>query len=96
MSIMSVNQNTPSGKVQKIASKRNSGPMNRPQSTIEGEGYYAGLMRPEYENELAIPAYRMKLHNLFRQIEKEFELLYQENQNCELFDWGEILVLFFC
>ena len=27
--------------------------------------------------------FRSRLHNLFAQIEKEFEILYMENQNCE-------------
>lgn len=88
---MSVNPNTPSGKVQQKSgssssgNKRHSSSMNRPQSTIEGEsgGYYTGLIRSEYENEALVPGYKVKLHGLFRQIEREFELLYQENQNCE-------------
>lgn len=71
---MSVNQTTPSNKVQK--GKRNS--MNRPQSTIDGD-VYIGLTRSDIDNE----AYRTRLHNLFREIQREFDLLYQENQNCK-------------
>lgn len=74
---MSVQQIPSNSKVSK--SKRPS--MNRPQSTIDGD-IYAGI-RSEVENETMAPAYRSRLHNLFRQIEKEFDLLYQENQSCK-------------
>lgn len=82
MSIM--NQSAPT-KVQKAAAAAGGkrGSMNRPQSAVEGgEGWYQGP-RSECDNELAAPPYRAKLHALFRQIEREFEALYQENQNCE-------------
>lgn len=72
---MSVNQSTPNSKVQK--SKRGS--MNRPQSGIDGDVYVG--FRSDVENDSISPAYRARLHILFRQIEKEFDLLYQENQN---------------
>lgn len=75
MSIMSVNQSTPNSKVQK--GKRGS--MNRPQSAFDGDVYF----RSDLENDTLNPAYRARLHILFRQIEKEFDLLYQENQNCK-------------
>ncbi|KAF5303606.1 hypothetical protein FQA39_LY09853 [Lamprigera yunnana] len=71
---MSVNQTTSIGKP--LKGKRNS--MTRPQSAIEE--VYSSL-RNDIENDSLTPAYRIRLHNLFRQIEKEFELLYQENQN---------------
>lgn len=70
---MSVNQTTPTGKP--LKGKRNS--MTRPQSAID-EVYTS--FRSDLENDTLAPAYRIRLHNLFRQIEKEFELLYQENQ----------------
>lgn len=71
---MSVNQTTPTGKP--LKGKRNS--MARPQSAID-EVY--GSFRYDLENDALSPTYRIRLHNLFRQIEKEFELLYQENQS---------------
>lgn len=74
---MSVNQTASSNKVQK--GKRNS--MNRPQSTIDSDIYIA--FKSDLDNDAVLPAYRTRLHNLFRQIEREFELLYQENQNCK-------------
>lgn len=67
---------TPSGKPPK--GKRNS--MPRPSSTVED--LYANL-RNEMDNDSVTPTYRVRLHNLFRQIEKEFDLLYQENQSRE-------------
>lgn len=76
-STMSVNQLTSSNKVQK--GKRNS--MNRPQSTIDSDIYIA--FKTDIDNDTILPAFRTRLHNLFRQIEREFELLYQENQNCK-------------
>ncbi|CAG9857910.1 unnamed protein product [Phyllotreta striolata] len=68
---MSVNQNTPNNKLGK--SKRAQ--MTRPSSgLIDSE--FIGL-RSDLEND----SYKIRLYNLFRQIEKEFDLLYQENQN---------------
>lgn len=78
MSIMSVNQSTPNSKVQK--SKRGS--MNRPNSAVDGDVYLG--FRADLDND-ASQVYRTKLHNLFRQIEREFDILYQENQACECF-----------
>lgn len=75
MITMSVSQVTPANKVQK--GKRNS--MNRPASTIDGDVYIG--FRNDIDNES--PGYRIRLHALFKQIEKEFDLLYQENQNCK-------------
>lgn len=72
---MSVNQTTPTG-IKPLKGKRNS--MTRPQSGID-EVY--SNFRSDIENDSLSPAYRIRLHNLFRQIEKEFELLYQENQS---------------
>lgn len=72
---MSVSQVAPANKVQK--GKRNS--MNRPQSTVDGDVYIG--FRNDIDNES--PAYRIRLYALFKQIEKEFDLLYQENQNCK-------------
>lgn len=74
MSIMSVNQSTPNSKVQK--SKRGS--MNRPQSAVEGDAYVG--FRSDLDDSVS-PAYKVRLYNLFRQIEREFDLLYQENQH---------------
>ncbi|XP_022912996.1 WD repeat-containing protein 37 [Onthophagus taurus] len=73
MITMSVSQVNSANKP--LKGKRNS--MNRPQSTIEGDIYIT------YKNELDSdqPNYRTKLHTLFKQIEKEFDLIYQENQN---------------
>lgn len=74
---MSVNQGTPSNKLPK--SKRSS--MNRPQSAIDGDIYIG--FRSDLENDGISPTYRSRLYNLFRQIEKEFDLLYEENINCK-------------
>ncbi|XP_018568087.1 WD repeat-containing protein 37 isoform X2 [Anoplophora glabripennis] len=73
---MSVIQNTSNSKIQK--NKRGS--MIRPQSGLIDGDYYMGF-RSDAENEPLSPAYKTRLHTLFRQIEKEFDLLYQENQN---------------
>lgn len=56
--------------------------MNRPQSgVIDGDFFYG--LRNDIENECPLtPAYKTKLFNLFRLIEKEFDVLYQENQTC--------------
>lgn len=61
--------------------------MNRPPSSvIDGDMYYG--FRSDLENDIQLaPAYKTKLFNLFRLIEKEFDVLYQENQNCEYFFW---------
>lgn len=78
---MSVNQNNSSSKVPPKG-KRSS--MNRPQSgVIDGDFFYG--LRSDIENECPLtPAYKTKLFNLFRLIEKEFDVLYQENQTCKL------------
>ncbi|KAJ8942063.1 hypothetical protein NQ314_010171 [Rhamnusium bicolor] len=73
---MSVNQNTSNSKIQK--SKRGS--MIRPQSGLIDGDFYTGF-RSDIENEPLSAAYKTRLYTLFRQIEKEFDLLYQENQN---------------
>lgn len=78
---MSVNQNTPSSKHQQKEKKRGS--MIRPQSGIIDTDYFTGF-RSDLENETISPTYKIKLYTLFKQIEKEFDLLYQENQNCKL------------
>lgn len=54
--------------------------MIRPQSGLIDGDYYMGF-RSDVENEPLSPAYKTRLYTLFRQIEKEFDLLYQENQN---------------
>lgn len=62
-----------------LKGKRSS--MPRPQSTIEdlGTGF-----RSDLENDSMLPAFRVRLHYLFKQIEREFDLLHQENQSCTL------------
>lgn len=56
--------------------------MPRPQSTIESE---IGMgFRSDAEADPMLPAFRVRLHYLFKQIEREFELLHQENQNRKL------------
>lgn len=59
--------------------------MIRPQSGLIDGDYYMGF-RSDVENESLSPAYKTRLYTLFRQIEKEFDLLYQENQNCKFGD----------
>lgn len=64
-----------------IKGKRSS--MPRPQSTIESE--IGTGFRSDAETDPMLPTYRVRLHYLFKQIEREFDLLHQENQNCRLF-----------
>lgn len=54
--------------------------MPRPPSTVEGDAGYG--FRSDAEADAMLPAFRARLHYLFRQIEKEFDMLYQENQSC--------------
>ncbi|XP_008193980.1 WD repeat-containing protein 37 isoform X4 [Tribolium castaneum] len=65
----------------KVQSKAKRGSMNRPQSgIIDGDIFYG--FRSDIENDCPLaPAYKTKLFNLFRLIEKEFDILYQENQS---------------
>ncbi|CAH1108671.1 unnamed protein product [Psylliodes chrysocephalus] len=72
---MSVNQNTPNNKQTK--SKRAQ--MTRPSSGLIDSEFLMGF-RSDVENDSS-PTYKIRLYNLFRQIEKEFDLLYQENQS---------------
>ncbi|CAG9821553.1 unnamed protein product [Phaedon cochleariae] len=67
-------------------SKRSS--LNRPSSGLLDSEFYMGF-RSDLENESVSPSYKIRLYALFRQIEKEFDSLYQENQN--LHDKIEIL-----
>lgn len=39
--------------------------------------------KSDIENDSLSMAYKARLHTLFAQIEKEFDLLYQENQSCK-------------
>ncbi|XP_050514175.1 WD repeat-containing protein 37 [Diabrotica virgifera virgifera] len=72
---MSVNQRTPNNK----QSKSKRAQMARPSSGLIDSDFFAGF-RSDIENESLNPPYKSRLYNLFRQIEKEFDLLYQENQ----------------
>lgn len=83
----SINQQhtTPSSKTQSQQQQQGKGSkrgsINRPQSgNLEAD--YTGF-RSDMENEIimAPPAYKARLYALFRQVEKEFDILYQENQN---------------
>lgn len=76
---MSVNQNTPNSKIQKA--KRGS--LNRPQSAGVMDSDFSTGFRSDIENDSLSGTYKTRLHALFAQIEKEFDLLYQENQNCK-------------
>lgn len=69
-----MNQNIPNK-----AGKGKRSSINRPHSTLDSDIYWG--CRSDIENETVSPAYRNRLHNLFRQIEREFDLLYQENQH---------------
>lgn len=73
---MSATSNTTAGKTQKT--KRNV--LSRPASSSILEGEYFLSSRIEVENDGITPAYKTKLLALFKQIEKEFDVLYQENQ----------------
>ena len=75
---MSINQNTPYSKIQKT--KRGS--LNRPQSATIMDSDFSTGFRSDIENESLSLAYKARLHSLFRQIEKEFDMLYKENQSC--------------
>lgn len=61
-----------------IKGKRSS--MPRPQSTIENE--MGTGFRSDIEADTMVPTFRVRLHYLFKQIEREFDLLHQENQSC--------------
>lgn len=65
------------GKVSK--GKRSS--MNRPTSAIDGDVYTP--LRGDYDQDSMPLGHKARLFELFRQIEKEFDLLYQENQTCK-------------
>lgn len=54
--------------------------MPRPPSTVDTDIGYG--FRSDAEGDAMLPAFRTRLHYLFRQIEREFDLLYQENQTC--------------
>lgn len=78
---MSVNQNTPYSKISKT--KRGSLNLNRPQSATIMDSDFSTGFRSDIENDSVSMAYKTRLHALFVQIEKEFDLLYQENQSRE-------------
>lgn len=91
---MSVNQNTSCTGGTSTSNKVKRSSMNRPQSGGLLDDVYIGF-RSDIENDSITtntitaatstpppPSYKARLFNLFRQIEKEFDLLYQENQNC--------------
>ncbi|KAL1501134.1 hypothetical protein ABEB36_006519 [Hypothenemus hampei] len=59
--------------------KTKRGSLNRPQSTAIMDSEFSTGFKSDLENDL-LP-YKTKLHNLFAQIEREFDILYQENQN---------------
>nr|CAH7749898.1 unnamed protein product [Callosobruchus chinensis] len=51
---------------------------------LQGDLFDADLnmgFRSDMENDSLSPAYKIRLYSLFRQIEKEFDVLYQENQS---------------
>lgn len=64
--------------------------MNRPTSGLIDAELYMGF-KSDMENESMSPAYKIRLYNLFKQIEKEFDLLYQENQTCKTCHYINIL-----
>lgn len=74
-----INQSLNSNK--NFKGKRSS--MTRPQSTAENE--FGQGFRSDIESDPMIPAFRVRLHYLFKQIEREFDLLHQENQTCTYF-----------
>ncbi|CAG9764833.1 unnamed protein product [Ceutorhynchus assimilis] len=76
---MSVNQNTPYSKIHK--NKRGS--FNRPQSATIMDSDFSTGFRSDMENDSLSLTYKTRLHVLFNQIEKEFDLLYQENQTLQ-------------
>lgn len=76
---MSATTNTSAGKTPK--NKRSI--LNRPASSSMLDGDFFLSSRIDMENDGVTPAYKSKLLALFKQIEKEFDLLYQENQTCE-------------
>ncbi|XP_050311882.1 WD repeat-containing protein 37 [Anthonomus grandis grandis] len=76
---MSSGQHTPYSKIQKP--KRSS--LNRPQSATIMDSDFSTGFRSDIENDPMSLAYKTRLHSLFSQIEKEFDLLYQENQHLQ-------------
>lgn len=56
----------------------------RLQALTEGSDGLPNYIKME-DSEISLPpALRSRLHELFSQIEKEFDLLYTENLNCKL------------
>lgn len=54
--------------------------MTRPQSATNDGDIFIGF-RVDYDNDGVTPAYKTRLLSLFKQIEKEFDILYKENQS---------------
>lgn len=73
--VMSLNQTVSNNKTQKA--KKSS--MMRLQGDLIDTDSYG--FRSDVENDSLSPAYKTRLYSLFRQIEREFDLLYRENQN---------------
>lgn len=56
----------------------------RLQSLAEGSDIMPNLFKIDQDSECSIPpVFRARLHELFSQIEKEFDILYTENLNRE-------------
>lgn len=55
--------------------------MAKLQSVLDGENYLG--IRGEVEGEFIQPPFKTRLRELFRQIEKEFDILYAENLSCK-------------
>lgn len=68
-----------------VKNKKSSIP--RALSSIESDShqiYHSSLYRTYYEGDSALPAFlKSRLHDLFLQIEKEFESVYAENITCK-------------
>ncbi|ERL91341.1 hypothetical protein D910_08673, partial [Dendroctonus ponderosae] len=76
---MSGHPNAAYSKIQKV--KRGS--LNRPQSAAIMDSDFSTGFKSDIENDSISLAYKARLHALFSQIEREFDLLYQENQNLQ-------------
>lgn len=68
-------------------SKTKKSNIPRTHSSIENDSqhsYHSAAYRSHFEGDTVIPVLlRNRLHDLFMQIEKEFEILYAENLSCK-------------
>lgn len=67
----------------------------RLQALTEGSDGLPNYLKMDESESSIPPVFRSRLHDLFSQIEKEFDLLYNENLNCKIFLFIIIVSFFF-